>query len=98
MTRVLLIICLAASAGVHVALASAHGPSFLVAAALLAVAACTIVVLPPLRLPALAAGALQAELLMTYLAFRGDEAVDGVAVATRRSKRSAWSSRSASHR
>ena len=82
MTRILLIICLAASAGVHVALAATHGPSFHVAAALLALAAGAIIVLPR-RLPALGAAILQAGLLLAYVAFRGSEAVDGVAAATK---------------
>ena len=82
MTRVLLIICLAASAGAHVALAASHGPSFHVAAALLALAAGTIVVAPR-RLPALAAAVLQAGLLVAYVAFRGSEAVDSVAAVTK---------------
>ncbi len=82
MTRVLLIACLAASAGVHLALAASHGPSFHVAAALLALAAGAIIVLPR-RLPALGAAILQAGLLVAYVVFRGSEAVDGVTAATK---------------
>jgi hypothetical protein len=65
MTRILLIAVLAASAGVHAALAAEHGLSFHVAAALLALAAGAMA-LRPGRVPAAATGVLLAGLLAAY--------------------------------
>ena len=70
MTRYALISCLAVSAGVHAALAAAHGLSFHVAAALLGVAA-GLLALRPGRLPATAAGVLLAGLLAAYAVEHG---------------------------
>jgi len=81
MTRLLLVSCLAVSAGVHVALAAEHGISFHVAAALLAVAAATIS-LRPGRAAAAGAALLLAALLGAYALEHGLEA-GGVAGATK---------------
>ncbi|HUH14716.1 MAG TPA: hypothetical protein VML35_02405 [Gaiellaceae bacterium] len=78
MTRILLVCLLAASAGVHLALAAEHGASFHVAAGLLALAAGTLA-LRPGREPAAAAGVLLAGLLAAYLvAGEGLDAVAGM--------------------
>ncbi len=66
MSRIVLIACLAASAGIHLALAAEHGVSFHVAAALLALAAGTIAVRPG-RGSAAAAGFLLAGLVGAFL-------------------------------
>ncbi len=81
MTRLLLIACLATSAGVHAALAAEHGLSFHVAAALLAVAAGAIS-LRPGRSAATGAAVLLAGLLGAYALEHGF-AADGVAGATK---------------
>ena len=81
MTRLLLIACLAASAGVHAALAAEHGISFHVAATLLALAAGTIS-LQPGRTAATVAAVLLAGLLGAYALEHGF-AADGVAGATK---------------
>ena len=89
MTRLLLSLCLAASAGVHAALAPAHlatgtlqGGGFLAAAALLATAA-ALVVLRPGAASALVAGTLLAALVLAWLATRATEPVDALGVATK---------------
>lgn len=80
MSRLALIVCLAASAGIHLALAAQHGVSFHVAAALLALAAGTLAVGPG-RGPAVAAGALLAGLLGAFLL--AGEPLDGVSAVTK---------------
>ena len=80
MTRILLLCTLAASAGMHAALASAHGLSFHLAAALLALSAAA-VALRPGRLAAGGAALLLAGLLGAY-ALSG-EPLDAVAAVTK---------------
>ena len=81
MTRLLLVTCLAASAGIHSALAAEHGLSFHVAAALLALDAGVLAVRPG-RAAALGAGALLLTLLGAYALEHG-LAADGIATATK---------------
>jgi hypothetical protein len=80
MTRLLLLCALAASAGIHLALAGSHGPSFHVAAALLAVSAAA-VALRPGRHAATAAALLLGGLLAAY-ALSGEQ-LDGLAAVTK---------------
>ncbi|HZG36089.1 MAG TPA: hypothetical protein VEY87_09595 [Gaiellaceae bacterium] len=80
MTRILLICLLAASAGVHLALAGGHGISFHVAAALLGLMAAALA-LRPGRVPAAAAALLLGGLLAAYVA--SGESLDVVAGVTK---------------
>ena len=81
MTRLLLVTCVAASAGIHSARAAAHGLSFHVAAALLALAA-ALLALRPGRPAATGAGILLLGLLGAY-AIQHGVAVAGIAGATK---------------
>ena len=81
MTRLLLLICLATSAGVHAALAAGHGRAFYLAAALLTVAAAAVALLPG-RPAAAYAGLLLAGLLGAYAHEHG-AALDTIGAVTK---------------